>query len=603
MKKWDFFTTTEIKPKGWIKKQLEVQANGLCGNLDKVWPDVRESGWIGGSADAWERVPCWLDGFIPLAYLLENEDMIARAKKYMDYIIAHQRSDGWICPCEEERIEKYDTWPVQLFSKVLVVYYECSKDERIPEVLYKMLRNYYDLLNSGKIKLFNWGEYRWFETFIALNFLYDIYHEDWIVSLGHLLKEKGIDFNNNVPLWKRPLAKIVMPTHIVGLTLMLKHEAVSHALLNEPYTDRAEYYHKILTNYNGTVVGSYTGDEHLSGLSPIQGTELCAIVEQMYSFEQLFAFTGEKKWLERLEVLAFNALPATISDDMWTHQYDQQSNQINCIRFCRKPVFGTNNNEAHLFGLEPHYGCCTANHSHGWPKFTLSAFMRKGDTVMNTIPIPTALNTQDFTVLLETEYPFENRLVYTVDAKKDFTFKIRIPSFAKEVTVDGETANVKDELTFQIASGEKRKIFVEFRTEIELLDRPYNLKTVKSGSLLFSLPIAYDKVMYEYEANGVERKFPYCDYEYVGKSDWNYGYSDVVFEFVKKEISDIPFSSEKPPVTVKAKMKKIHWGFEPGYDTVCAKVPQSTDPIGEEEIKELYPYGCAKLRMTELPMV
>jgi len=109
--------------------------------------------------------------------------------------------------------------------------------------------------------------------------------------------------------------------------------------------------------------------------------------------------------------------------------------------------------------------------------------------------------------------------------------------------------------------------------------------------------------MHEYERNGVERKFPYCDYEYVGRSDWNYGFSDVEFVPEKREISDIPFSSEKPPVVVKAKMKKIPWGIEPGYEHVCAKVPMSTQPIGDEEIKELYPYGCAKLRMTEMPMV
>lgn len=34
--KYNFYTTDEIKPKGWLKRQLEIQANGLCGNLDKI---------------------------------------------------------------------------------------------------------------------------------------------------------------------------------------------------------------------------------------------------------------------------------------------------------------------------------------------------------------------------------------------------------------------------------------------------------------------------------------------------------------------------------------------------------------------------------------
>ena len=94
MSTWNYYTTNEIKPCGWLKRQLEIQAESLSGNLDKVWRDVRDSAWIGGDADGWERVPYWLDGFIPLAYLLENEDMISRAKKYVDAIIAKQREDA-----------------------------------------------------------------------------------------------------------------------------------------------------------------------------------------------------------------------------------------------------------------------------------------------------------------------------------------------------------------------------------------------------------------------------------------------------------------------------------------------------------------------------
>ena len=142
MRAWDFYTSNELKPKGWVKRQLEIQADGLSGNLDKVWRDVRDSSWIGGDAEGWERVPYWLDGFVPLAYLLENEDMIARAKRYIDAIIARQEEDGWICPCSKEERPKYDTWAVQLITKVLTVYYECSRDERVPDVVYNILKNY-----------------------------------------------------------------------------------------------------------------------------------------------------------------------------------------------------------------------------------------------------------------------------------------------------------------------------------------------------------------------------------------------------------------------------------------------------------------------------
>ena len=601
MSKWDFYTAKEIKPTGWLRRQLEIQANGLSGNLDKVWPDVSRSAWIGGDREGWERVPYWLDGFIPLAYLLENENMIARAKRYIDAILAQQCDDGWICPCTEEARPTYDSWAVQLISKVLTVYYECSGDERIPEVIYRVLKNYYELLKNGTIRLFSWGKFRWFEACIAICFAYERTPEPWLVDLVRILKEQGADYAKYTEDWKRPLNLWRYETHIVNLAMMLKSEAVSAKLLGESYCDNAEQLRTVLDTYNGTVYESFTGDECLSGLSPIQGTELCAIVEQMYSYSHLFAATGDGKWAERLEVLAFNALPATISDDMWAHQYDQQSNQIACIRFPGKPIFRTNGSEAHLFGLEPNYGCCTANFNQGWPKFTLNAFFHKDDTVVNAVLIPSELKADGIRIRLDTDYPFRNQAHYVIEADKAFTFRIRIPSFAEHLTVNGAERSTED-LIFAINPG-KTEMELTFDAPARFIQRPHDLYAVKAGSLLFSLPIAHEKKLYEYTREGVERKFPYCDYELYPKSDWNYGYCGGNLEVVRGNVDAVPFSSEHPPVTVKTTACKIEWGYADGYDTVCDKIPQSREPLSEEQEITLNPYGCSKLRMTEMPIV
>lgn len=631
-RRWNFYTTKEIKPAGWLKTQLQLQAKGLSGNLDKVWRDIRDSQWIGGDAEGWERVPYWLDGFIPLAYLLEDEDMIARAKTYVDAILSFQKPDGWICPCEEEKRPTYDTWAVLLISKVLTVYYDCSGDERMPGVIYRVLRNYYELLEAGTIALFKWGKYRWFEGFIAIDFLYEHYKEDWIRRLADILYRQGKNYDEVMDQWKRPINKWTLDTHIVNLAMMLKSEAVSCDFFGRKYTDQAEKYYKVLKKYNGTPVELFTGDECLSGLSPIQGTELCAIVEQMYSYEWLYAYTGDAKWAERLEVIAFNALPATISDDMWTHQYVQMSNQISCERFPGRSLFRTNNNEAHLFGLEPHYGCCTANFNQGWPKLALSAFMWKDDTIVNAVPVPAQLNTKigeaHVRISLETNYPFENRFVYQISADQPaaFTLKVRIPSFAKHVETafradgsircddgdkkkadSGQLKKEPEQLSFRITDCAQATITVSYETVPVLEDRPHHLKTAKCGSLVYSLPITYEKIMYEYEKNGVERKFPYCDYEYKKTSDWEYGFADAVLE--KTQSAAVPaqdgyvFSSQYPPVALKASVKKINWGLEDGFYSVCAKKPVSYKGIGEKKEVLLYPYGCAKLRMTELPLL
>lgn len=602
MRKWNFYTTNEIKPMGWLYRQLKLQADGLSGNLDKIWPDVRDSAWIGGEREGWERVPYWLDGFIPLAYLLDDEDMIRRAKKYIDAILDRQQSDGWICPCAETDRATYDTWAIQLITKVLTVYYDCSKDERIPHVIYRILRNYYELLKAEKIRLFSWGKFRWFELYISLNFIYEKYREPWLIDLARIMKKQGADYAQFIPQWKRPLNKWTLETHIVNLVMMLKYEAVSCDLLNVAYTDAAEELYRILREYNGTAVETFTGDECLSGISPIQGTELCSVVEQMYSYEWLYAYTGDPKWADRLEVLAFNALPATISEDMWTHQYVQMNNQIACQKFPGKSLFRTNNAEAHLFGLEPHFGCCTANFNQGWPKLALSAFMHNGDRILSALPIPCRLQTEDLKIVLETNYPFENTLKYTIDAKKAFQFEVRIPQNAKNITVNGQSTSEKH-LIFKIEAGESRELRVSFDFTPYFEKFSYDLHYVKYGSLVFSLPVDAEKSMHEYERDGVVRQFPYCDYELIPKSDWNYGFADASLESDRRLVGDRPFSQSEPPITVTARMKKIDWGLEDGYESVCAKTPRSLLPLSDTEDVALIPYGCTKLRMTVLPFV
>ena len=109
--------------------------------------------------------------------------------------------------------------------------------------------------------------------------------------------------------------------------------------------------------------------------------------------------------------------------------------------------------------------------------------------------------------------------------------------------------------------------------------------------------------MYDYVRYGVERQFPYCDYEYIPVSDWNYAYAGTSLEVERRAVSDVLFSSQEPPVVIKAKVRKIDWGLEDGYETVCAKVPEERTPVSEAQEILLYPYGCAKLRMTEIPLL
>jgi hypothetical protein len=369
----------------------------------------------------------------------------------------------------------------------------------------------------------------------------------------------------------------------------------------------------LLDKYHGMVTGVFTGDECLAGKSPIQGTELCAVVEYMYSLEHLISITDRAHWGDRLEKIAYNALPATFSPDMWTHQYDQQVNQIECSRQ-DNPVFMTNGGESNIFGLEPNYGCCTANLSQGWPKFALSTFMKSNDGLVAAVYAPCSINTNiddtKVSVRLITEYPFRDTLNFTVTTEKEteFSLWLRIPAWTDRayLEIDGKQLDICAHEGYYCLrrkwSGET-SFTLRFPMIINIEPRPNNLYAVTRGPLVYSLAIGEKWVRINEDIPG--REPPHCDYEVYPVTPWNYGLcididnpeKSIVFE--EHEVGDCPFSPEGAPVVAYVYGKKIDWSKENG---VALPYPEMKWISDEKEKLKLIPYGCTNLRMTEMPI-
>ena len=602
------YQNATVKPTGWIERQLRLEAEGLVGHLDAVWPDVRQSRWFGGEREGWERAPYWLDGFVPLAWVLDDDALKKRAVKYIDYILAHQKEDGWLCPCEDTQRASYDLWAYILMLKVLVLYADLSGDARIEPAVERALRCLD--LHSDRQGIHRWALARWYECLIPIYWLYNRKPMDWLLDLGNKLRALGVDYGMLMHLQPidAPQPHWNFWRHVVNLAMAIKIPAMTYPLTGEDATRQANEYLADIMRKNSMAIGHFSGDECLTGDTCTSGTELCGVAEAMYSYEWLLLATGDASWADRLEYLAFNGFASTVSADMWTHQYLQMSNQIACAPFEKEHnPFRTNGVESNLYGLEPNFGCCTANMGQAWPKLALHAFLRRGEDIVYAVLTPGRVETEiggaKVTVTLDTAYPFGDTLTYTVTADQPATFAllIRVPGFAAEANVDNcnVTPGTFYELRKTWSGAEQVRVTLSFRPAF--LDRPQGLKALRVGPILYSLPLAEKWTAIEYEKDGVERKAPYCDYHVTTDDPFGFGFAAPAetAKITYLPAGGKPFDAAQPPAVAEILMAPVAWKENFGR---CADAPESAKKTGEARLMRLIPYGCARLRMTEMPL-
>lgn len=609
-----------IRPRGWLARQLRLQADGLSGHLDEFWPDVGQSQWFGGSAEGWERAPYWLDGVIPLAWVLDDAGLKEKVTGYVDQIVARQRSDGWFEPVPATSgAEPYDMWAILLVQKVLAQYHEATGDEKVFRSLEASLR----ALGPGleRAPLFNWGQYRWFEGLLPIFHVYGRTGESWLLDLARLLREQGTDYaalyaddRLAVPTPRR--GRWTWDKHVVNTGMAPKAAALSWRLDQRP-EDRELPARMLafLDRHHGQVTGMFTGDECLSGKNPVQGTELCSVVELLYSLEVLLSVFGDAAFGDRLERVAYNALPATFTPDMWAHQYDQQVNQVQCT-VNPDHMWTTNGPESNLYGLEPNYGCCTANMHQGWPKLAAHLWMKTPDGGLAAVayaPSEARFRTGDVpvTVAMDTDYPFRDVVTLTVhpDHPARFPLRLRVPSWAS-----GATVAVGDGAPEPMGAGGFHRLERDWpgTTTVRLhfpmqpkVTHRYNLAVaIERGPLVYSL--SPEESWTRVNADKPHRELPHGDFEVRPTSPWNYG---VLFDpdrpsagltFEERPVGEKPFSPEGAGTAARVRGRRLPaWKLRHGWaDEVPVEPQSSQEPL--EELT-LIPYGCTNIRVTEFP--
>lgn len=588
--KLELFNAKEVSPTQWTKHQLETQLDGLSGHLCDFWPDISECAWIGGTYDSWERTPYWLDGYIPLVYLLNNKEGIARVDFYINNIIKRQQEDGWIAPQNVAR-DKYDVWGIFIVLKALLEYAKIKKTKKVYDAIYKALRALNDHLD--KYPLFDWGKYRWFEALLIIHPIYKKYKEDWLIELAKKLHDQGFDYfkyyQEDFPKHKCPKKEWTLYTHGVNHAMAVKCYAL-YSLFTEKKEDikKAELMLNNLNKYHGNVMGAFNADECLAGKKPEQGSELCLIVELMYSLEVLTRITGKNKFNDQLERIAFNALPNALTRDMWAHQYDTQVN-ASFIKANENNPWTNNGPESNIYGLEPHYGCCTSNYHQGWPKFVLSAVMHCGNNLYVNSYIPVRISSKKYDLEICGGHPFDKKVVVKIDSKVNANIYFNIPKYAACVAINKEKYQKNGYVKLPLVKG--NNVF-----EIILNYEPSFIKQ-KEGYTLVDGPLTYalkvEEKFVQINKDIPLRELPHGDFEIHNTSKFNYGLTnlDIKKEERTIDLNNSPFVSGVYPV------KYLLNCIEVNYVEIGNYIKLGKTTIGDVVEKEFIPIGINKLHM------
>ncbi|WP_250877260.1 beta-L-arabinofuranosidase domain-containing protein [Luteibacter anthropi] len=604
-----------IRPSGWLRRQLEIQAAGLGGRVDETWPDLGpNSGWLGGTGESWERGPYYLDGLLPLAWQLDSPTLKAKAQRFVDWTLDHPWANGMFGPKSND-----DWWPRMVMLKALTQYQELTGDARVIPFMTRYF--HYQLEALPERPLRDWGRMRWQDEVACILWLYTRTQDPKLLDLAALLKKQGYDWQAMFavfPFREKTDAKTVeakggknafmeddgLQVHGVNIAQALKASPV-WSLISRDANDRAAIHHQLaqLDQYHGLANGMYSADEHLAGRNPSQGVELCTVVEAMYSLEVALAITGDAALGDRIERIAYNALPGAFTDDMWAHQYDQQPNQVECSLH-RRP-WTTNGPEANLFGLDPHFGCCTANFHQGWPKLTASLWMACADGgLAATVYAPCRVNAVARGVPVqieqETDYPFRDDIAMTLkpDSPVEFPIRLRIPAWCRSpsIRINGESVQVSPRegfVTIERRWSTGDTIRLSFPADVSA-EKGYNDSiSFTRGALVFSLPVG--EAWVKWRKRGLT-----SDWQVYPTSAWNYAVAtDATVEH--HDIGMRPFAGATPAVTLQVKGRLASWKAEEGAaDPVPATPAMEDEPV---TTLRLVPYAGAKLRITSFPVM
>jgi DUF1680 family protein len=613
-----------ISPRGWLRKQLELQAAGFHGHLGEISDFVRKqnNAWLSASGQGergWEEVPYWLKGFGDCAYLLGNQEQIQEAKVWIEAAIKSQREDGFFGPrgvqsTVESTKGKYDLWPNMIMLCCLQSYYEYTGDRRVIDLMTKYFHWELQLPDADFLPPY-WQQQRAGDNLWSVLWLYNRTGDPDLLKLADKIYRHMANWTDGVPDW-----------HNVNMSEAFGGPTFYFARSQQPrYLQAAERNYQTIRNMYGQVPGGmFAGDEmcRKGYADPRQAIETCGMVEMMFSDERLLGVTGNSIWADRCEDVAFNSLPAALTADFIGLRYLTSPNMILSDKASKAPGF---DNGGNMLEMNPYkHRCCQHNFGHGWPYFAEHLWMATADNGLAAVLFAEnqvkAKVGEDVDVVIEekTHYPFDEKIELTVSPAKPVRFPlyVRVPGWCENLNVKVHTRDkqilefsgprpasyIKVDRTW--SDGDRIEMLLPMKVSLRAWAQNHNSVSVDRGPLTYSLKIGEKYV----RSDGTD-KWPAREIQ--PTTPWNYGLvlnheaPAKSFEVVARDWpkSDMPFTHDGTPIELRAKGKRIpEWKSDYlGLVGLLQDSPvKSNEPV--EDIS-LIPMGAARLRISSFPVI
>lgn len=618
-----------VKAKTWLENQLVMQKDGFTDHME-TFPDYgAKSSWKGGDGEFWERGPYYLRGLVALAYTLEDEKLKAKAQVWIDSMLESQTEEGNFGPI----VEKWDWWPRMVMLMSLRDYYEANKakgniDERVIPFMEKYFR--FQLENIKKIPLKSWAESRGGDNIESVYWLYNrLYDEtapeksEWLLELGDLLNEQTLDKDTGRS-WTDLYNNSTVRVHVVNTSQGMKTPPVRYQYTKSK-EDRSAIFNGAI-NWgidHGRQDGLPNSDEAARDNRSTRGTETCGIVESLLSLEIGTKILGDVELADRIERIAYNALPVAFAPDYSGHVYYIEQNVAIISQGIREYV--NDHGDSITFGAPSGYDCCFSNAHMGWPKFVQNMWMATNNNGLAVITygpnevVAKVANGQTAIFKQTTDYPFKDHAVFTYEGDEaTFELKLRIPEWARgtEVEINGDVlTGVKEGEYYTIDRTWQKndQVRVQFNPEIKTQSGYNDSVSISRGSLIFGLKIGED---WRINNDNTTRELKVEAHEELPTQEvfpttpWNYGLilnqeeiaSNFIFER-EETVYAQPFQYNKEPLRLKCKGQLIpEWTLDGNIVGPQPFGAVEADESQQADI-ELVPYACSRLRITEMPRI